>query len=66
MRLGAGYVWDFGDEECITSMEFALSTNPGLPGYCTEVGRVGANPGYRVDARPAPRIPNIIGAQGDC
>lgn len=65
-RLGAGFVWDFGDKKCITSTEFALNSNPGLRGYCTEVGKVAANAGYPVDARPAPRIPNIIGAVGDC
>lgn len=66
IRLGAGYVWNFGDKKCITSTEFALTTNPPLPGYCTEVGKVAANPGYNVNARPAPRLKNIIGQRGDC
>ncbi len=66
MRLGGGYVWDFGDKQCITTTEFALSTVPPLDGFCTEVGKVSANPGYRVNARPAPRMPSIIGQAGDC
>lgn len=66
MRLGAGFVWDFGEEECITSTEFALRGNPGIPGYCTEVGKVRANPGYRVNKRPADRLANVIGVAGDC
>lgn len=66
IRLGAGYVWDFGDRICITSTQFALDSNPGLPGYCTEVGKVANNPGYRVNERPAARIPNILGQAGDC
>ncbi|GAB2732329.1 hypothetical protein [Nocardioides pakistanensis] len=66
MRLGAGWVWDFGEEECITSIEFALRANPGLPGYCTEVGLVRENRGYPVDQRPAPPLPRPIGFAGDC
>lgn len=66
MRLGAGFVWSFGEKECITTTEFALRTVADLPGYCTEVGKVAANPGYRVNARPAERIPNIVGQRGDC
>ena len=66
MRLGAGYVWDFGDGKCITSTEFALTTNPGLPGFCTKVAKVSTNPGYRVDERPAPRLKHVIGKSGDC
>lgn len=67
MRLGAGYVWDFGDKECITTTEFALRSVPvGLIGYCSEVGRVSDNPGYPVNARPAPRLASVIGRRGDC
>ena len=66
MRLGAGYVWDFGEKECITSTEFALRTNPGLSGLCTEVGKVAVNPGYRVNARPTRRLAKILGQSGDC
>ena len=66
MRLGAGFVWDFGEEECITSTEFALRANPGIQGYCSEVGKVRANPGYRVNQRPADRLANVSGVAGDC
>ncbi|WP_162246850.1 PASTA domain-containing protein [Phycicoccus sp. Root101] len=66
MRLGGGYVWDHGRSTCLTSTEFALSTVPRLTGYCTEVGRVSANPRYVVDALPASRIPTIVGRAGDC
>lgn len=66
MRLGAGYVWDFGERTCITSTEFALTTNPGLPGFCTKVAKVSDNPGYRVDDVPAHRLKRIIGQSGQC
>jgi hypothetical protein len=66
IRLGAGFVWDFGAKKCITSTVFALKGNPGLPGYCTEVGKVADNPRYKVDARPARRLAQIIGQRGDC
>jgi cytoskeletal protein RodZ len=66
MRLGAGYVWNFGDATCITSTEFALTTNPGLPGFCTKVAKVSTNPGYQVDDIPAPRLKDVIGQSGDC
>ena len=66
MRLGAGYVWDFGERTCITSTEFALTTNPGLPGFCTKVAKVSANPGYRVDDVPAHRLERTIGQSGHC
>lgn len=67
MRLGAGYVWDFGEKECVTTTEFALRTVPvSMSGYCSQVGKVADNPGYRVNARPAPRLSNVIGQRGDC
>lgn len=65
-RLGEGFVWDFGDKKCITSTEFALKIVADLPGYCTEVAKVTSNPGYNEDARPAPRLNDIIGQRGDC
>lgn len=66
MRLGAGYVWNFGDKKCTTPAQVALDTVPPLPGFCVEVGTVAANPGYRVNARPAARLKSIIGQSGDC
>jgi hypothetical protein len=66
MCLGAGCVWDWGDKQCITTTEFAFRTVALLAGYCTEVGKVADNPRYPVNARPAPRIPNITGQRGDC
>jgi hypothetical protein len=66
MLRGAGWVWDFGEKECITSVEFALRANPNLPGFCTEVGYVIDNRGYPVDRRPAPPIPNVVASTGDC
>ena len=45
-RLGSGWVWDFGAKKCITSVEFALLSNPPLPGLCTQVVFVSSNPAY--------------------
>ena len=57
---------EHGDPLVVTSAELILGTNPPLPGYCTEVGTVAANPGYPVNSRPAPRLALVIGQEGDC
>jgi hypothetical protein len=66
IRLGGGWVWNFGDKKCVTSVEFALASNPQLDGFCTEVGYASANAGYDPDARPAPRLRRIAARRGDC
>lgn len=66
MRLGEGYVWDFGKKECITSTEFAVRMQPGVPGFCTEVGKVADNKGYDVKKRPALRLSKVIASSGSC
>lgn len=65
-RLGSHGVWDHGDEVCLTSMEFALKTDPGLPGVCTQVAYVRDNPGYNEDRVPSARLKHLRGQAGDC
>lgn len=63
--LGGGWFWDDSTGRCITSYELAVSTNPDLPGYCTEAGSFEDNPGYDPDQVPAP--PLVATEQrGDC
>jgi len=59
-------VWDFGEERCITSTEFAVNSNPPLSGFCTQVAPVSVNPGYDPDVRPAPPLRGNTAAKGDC
>ena len=66
MRLGGGWVWDWGNKRCITSLRFAIQGNPTLPGHCTQVALVSTNPGYDEDAVPAPRLKKVIAATGSC
>ncbi len=65
-RLGGGWVWDFGDKKCITPTVSAIKGNPPLPGFCTQVAYVSANPGYDPNEVPAPRLHKVIAAGGDC
>ena len=66
VRLGAGYVWNFGEKKCVTSTQFALLTDPGLPGYCTQVGNVNENPGYDENRIPSRPLKVVSGTAGDC
>jgi hypothetical protein len=65
-RLGGGWVWNFGDKKCITTVEFALLGNPSLQGFCTQVAYASSNPGYNPGAVPAPPLSSVIGTRGDC
>ncbi|MCU1498539.1 MAG: hypothetical protein JWM47_2492 [Acidimicrobiales bacterium] len=64
--LGGGWVWSFGTEECITSVQMVLQTVPLIDGYCVEVAPKSANAGYDVNAEPAPPLRGVIGRAGDC
>ena len=64
--LGGGWIWDFGAEECITSVQMILRTVPLIDGYCVEVAPKSANPGYDLNADPAPPLHGVIGRGGDC
>lgn len=66
MRLGGGWVWDWGNKRCITSLRFAIQGNPTLPAHCTQVALVSTNPGYDEDSVPAPRLKKVIAATGSC
>lgn len=66
IRLGGGWVWDFGDKKCITSVQMAIMANPMLAGFCTQVALVTTNPGYDEDAIPAPRLKKVIASTGNC
>ena len=64
--LGAGYSWDFGTKECVTSVEMALRSDSGLPGYCTQVAYIDDNPGYDVDRIPSLPFKRLLAMAGDC
>ena len=66
VRLGAGYVWNFRDQKCVNTTQFALLSDPGLPGYCTQVGKVRDNPGYDENRIPSRPLKVLSGSAGDC
>jgi len=66
MRLGGGWVWNWGDNKCITSVQFAIDANPTMAGFCTQVALVSTNAGYDEDAVPAPRLKKVIALTGSC
>lgn len=66
LRLGGGWVWNWGDKKCITSVQFAIDANPTMAGFCAQVALVSANLGYDEDAVPAPRLKKVIASTGSC
>jgi hypothetical protein len=65
-RLGGGWTWNVAEKRCMTSVEFALASNPPGEDFCTQVGLVSENPGYDTEATPAPRLQRIVAEAGDC
>ena len=59
-------MWDAATQECVTSIEFVLRTNPEGAGYCTRVGLVSQNKGYDEENRPAPKLRRVAAQRGDC
>lgn len=65
-RYGGGWAWNFGDRKCMNSVDWLLSGNPSLPGFCSQVALVSDNPNYDEKARPAPQLKKVLGASGNC
>lgn len=40
IRLGGGWVWNWGDKKCITSVQFAIDANPSMAGFCPGCARL--------------------------
>lgn len=66
LRLGGGWVWNWGDKKCITSVQFAIDANPTMAGFCAQVALASTNVGYDEDAVPAPLLKKIIASTGSC
>jgi hypothetical protein len=52
--------------QCKPTLATWASEQPTGPGYCTKIAWVDDNPGYDVDAKPAPTPKKVIEAVGDC
>jgi hypothetical protein len=63
-QLGGEWVWNVSTGKCLTSVQMMIATAPSVPGACTWVGYVTDNPGYDVNATPAPPLRNVAVAAG--
>jgi hypothetical protein len=63
-ELGGEWIWDHSTSKCLTSVQWMIATAPQVPGSCTWVGYVSDNPGYAVNATPAPRLSNVVASSG--
>ena len=51
---------------CIPTLDGWRDWEQTGPGYCSAIAWASDNPGYDVDARPAPRLKHVIDKLGDC
>lgn len=51
---------------CAPTVDTFVVDEPTGPGYCNKIAWVDDNPGYDVDARPAPPLKRVIETAGDC
>ena|ERR1700674_1529574 len=51
---------------CEPTVTFLQQTSPTGAGYCTQVALASDNPGYNVDANPAPPLKKLIAQFGAC
>ena len=65
-QLGGGYVYNHGSNECQTAVAFTLATVADQAGHCVQIARAADNPGYNVDANPAPPLKEVIASKGVC
>lgn len=63
-RLGGEWLWNNTTKTCQSSLEFMISTAPPGTGFCTQVALASSNPGYKVDATPAPPLKKVLGSKG--
>lgn len=63
MQLGGQWQWNYTTHTCMNAVDMAIATAPlGSNGkaICTEVALAADNPGYNVEAKPAPRLNKVI------
>jgi hypothetical protein len=65
-QLGGGYAYNHALNQCQTSVAFTLATVADKPGYCVQIAMAASNPGYNVEAKPAPPLKKIIASKGAC
>ena len=63
-QLGGEWRWDYTTSTCDTSVQLMIATAPTGPGDCTQVGYVLDNPGYNVNATPAPPLEKVAASAG--
>lgn len=63
-RLSGVWVWNVTLGKCLTSAQMVIATAPAAPGSCTWVGYVADNPGYDVNAMPAPPLRHVAASAG--
>lgn len=63
-ELGGEWNWDYTTGTCLDSLDFTLASAGTASGECTTVGYVSGNPGYDVNAAPAPALKGVAGEAG--
>jgi hypothetical protein len=56
--------WDATAGQCLSSVQVEMLTAPTVAGMCTQVGYVSQNPGYDVNAIPAPPLKDVAAEKG--
>ncbi len=65
-QLGGGFAYNHRSNQCQSSAEFFLDGILDQPGFCAQVALAGDNPGYNLEARPAPPLKKVIASKGSC
>ena len=60
----AGYSWLAAQSQCVDAVSFLQSTTPDNAPQCRLIAPAADNPGYDVNARPAPPLKNVVGSFG--
>jgi hypothetical protein len=63
-ELGGEWVWNVALGKCLTSVQMEIAASPPGAGNCTQVGYVAENPGYDVNATPAPPLEDVAAETG--
>ena len=63
-QLGGAWKWDSKTSRCDTAVGAVMLTASGNAGNCTQVAYVSNNPGYKLNASPAPPLKKVLAAKG--
>jgi len=66
LRLGGGFAYNNRSNQCQSAVKFNLDTLSDQPGFCAQIALDSDNPGYNIDARPAPPLKKVIASKGSC